>query len=214
MVSWALQPVAYAAPVAALVGAGWWLAAGGPLPVAIAVAAAAIGWQALLLRRHVNLARRVHHDQLTGLPGRVLLRDRLETVLRDGRPVALVFVDLDGFKRVNDAHGHAAGDRMLVDVARCLEDAAGEGAFVARYGGDEFAIVIRAGAPLARELAARVAAALSWPASVGLAVSDSGDADPEALLVAADAAMYAAKPRSTGAFSSRPARRGRPAARS
>lgn len=214
MVSRILQPAAYAVPVAVLVGVVWWQAAGGPLPVAIAVAAAAIGWQAWLLRRHVNLARQVHLDQLTGLPGRVLLRERLGTVLRDGRPVALVFVDLDGFKRVNDAHGHAAGDRMLVEVARRLEQAAGDGAFVARYGGDEFAIVIRAGAPVARDLAARVSAALSWPASVGLAVSDSGDADPEALLVAADAAMYAAKPRSTRAFSSRPARRGRPAARS
>jgi diguanylate cyclase (GGDEF)-like protein len=194
MVSWALQLVAHAVPVAALVGAAWWLAAGGALPLAVVLTVAAVGWQAWLLRRHLAVAREVHLDQLTGLPGRVLLRERLRTVLGRGRPVALVFVDLDGFKRVNDAHGHAAGDRMLVDVARCLERAAGEGAFVARYGGDEFAIVIRAGAPVARDVAQRVVRALSWPATVGLAVSDGGDADPEALVVAADAAMYAAKP--------------------
>ncbi|HEU0213535.1 MAG TPA: GGDEF domain-containing protein [Jiangellaceae bacterium] len=194
MLPQALRSVAYAVPVAALVGAAWWLAAGGPLSPAVAVAVAAVGWQAWLLRRHLLVARQVNLDQLTGLPGRVLLRERLRTVLGHGRPVALVFVDLDGFKRVNDAYGHAAGDRMLVDVARRLERAAGQGAFVARYGGDEFAIVIRAGAPVARDVAARVVRALSWPASVGLAVSDGGDADPEALVVAADAAMYAAKP--------------------
>jgi diguanylate cyclase (GGDEF)-like protein len=212
MVSRTSQPVAYAIPVAALVGVAWWLAAGGPIPVAVAVVVATTGWQVWLLRRHLRLERQVHLDQLTGLPGRLLLRERLRSDLHDGRPVALVFVDLDGFKRVNDAHGHAAGDRMLVDVARRLERAAGEGAFVARYGGDEFAIVIRAGAPAARDLAAEVATTLSWPASVGLAVSDGGDADPEALLVAADAAMYAAKPPSTAAISARPARPGRPAA--
>jgi diguanylate cyclase (GGDEF)-like protein len=189
-----MRSVAYAAPMAALVGVAWWLAAGGPSLAAVAVAVAAVGWQGWLLRRHLLVARQVHLDQLTGLPGRVLLRERLRTVLGHGRAVALVFVDLDGFKRVNDAQGHAAGDRMLVDVARRLERAAGEGAFVARYGGDEFAIVVRGGAPVARDVAARVVRALSWPASVGLAVSDGGDADPEALVVAADAAMYAAKP--------------------
>jgi diguanylate cyclase (GGDEF)-like protein len=194
MVPRTLQSVAYAAPVAALVGVAWWLAAGGALPAAVVVAVAAIGWQAWLLRRYLRLTRQVHLDQLTGLPGRVLLRERLRTVLRQGRPVALVFVDLDGFKRVNDAHGHAAGDRMLVEVARRLERAAGEGAFVARYGGDEFAIVIRAREPDARDLAVRVAGASPWPASVGLAMSDAGGTDPDSLLADADAAMYAAKP--------------------
>jgi diguanylate cyclase (GGDEF)-like protein len=194
MVSRTLRSAAYAVPVAALAAAVWWQAAGRPVPMAVAAAAAAAGgWQAWLLRRHLRLARQVDLDQLTRLPGRVLLRERLRTLLRKGRPVALVFVDLDGFKRVNDADGHAAGDRTLVEVARRLERAAGPDAFVARYGGDEFAIVILAGEPEARDLAARVAGELPWPASVGVAVTHGG-ADPDSLLAEADAAMYAAKP--------------------
>ena len=197
MVSRTLRSAAYAVPVAALAAAVWWQAAGRPVPMVVAAVAAAVGWQAWLLRRHLHLALQVDLDQLTRLPGRVLLRERLRTLLRKGRPVALVFVDLDGFKRVNDADGHAAGDRTLVEVARRLKRAAGPDAFVARYGGDEFAIVIQAGAPEARDLAARVAGALPWPASVGLAVSDGGGRDPDTLLAQADAAMYAAKPGAT-----------------
>ncbi|HET6685306.1 MAG TPA: GGDEF domain-containing protein [Jiangellaceae bacterium] len=197
MVSRTLRSVTYAVPVAALAATVWWQAAGWPVPMTVAAVVAAVAWQAFLLRQSLRLEQQVDHDQLTGLPGRVLLRERLGAVLRNGHRVALVFVDLDGFKRVNDADGHAAGDRILIEVARRLERSAGAGAFVARYGGDEFAIVIRAAEPEARAVAARVANALPWPASVGVAVSHGGDADPDALLAEADAAMYAAKPGAT-----------------
>ncbi|MGH9249773.1 MAG: GGDEF domain-containing protein [Acidimicrobiales bacterium] len=221
MMSRTLRSAAYAVPMAALVGVVWWRAEGVPTPVALAIVAAAVAWQAFLLGRNLRLERQVDHDQLTGLPGRVLLRERLGALLRNGHRVALIFVDLDGFKRVNDAHGHAAGDRILVEAARRLQRTAGPDAFVARYGGDEFAIVIRAAEPEARDLTERVTACLCRPgsgglvlaASVGLAMSDGGSADPDALLAEADASMYAAKRLTTEPLSSQPARRGRPATR-
>ena len=93
-----------------------------------------------------RLAHGALHDVLTGLPNRTLLVDRLDAALarsgRDGREVAVLFCDLDGFKRVNDTAGHAAGDAVLLEIAQRLKSAVRDGDTVARVGGDEFVIVV------------------------------------------------------------------------
>jgi diguanylate cyclase (GGDEF)-like protein/PAS domain S-box-containing protein len=126
------------------------------------------------------------HDDLTGLPNRALLIDRLNAALirsmRDRREVAVLFCDLDGFKRVNDTAGHAAGDAVLLEIARRLQSVLREGDTVARVGGDEFVIIVepwnRAGGgstagagvgaerTLALHVAQRVAAAVRQPIDV------------------------------------------------
>jgi diguanylate cyclase (GGDEF)-like protein len=137
----------------------------------------------------------------------VLLFDRLaqavRTALRGGPGVTVLYLDLDNFKTINDTHGHAAGDRVLVEVADRLARVLRPMDTVARLGGDEFAIVAE-GLPesAARDLAERVVDALSAPvgdlpisASVGLAHSARVPLDVDALLSAADAEMYRAKQR-------------------
>jgi diguanylate cyclase (GGDEF)-like protein len=163
-------------------------------------------------RAEVRLARLALHDPLTGLPNRLLLDDRLDHALTRRRrtgQVALFFIDLDGFKAVNDAHGHAAGDELLVQVAERLREGLRAGDTVARLGGDEFVVLcedvndVDATIALADRMAVRLADpyALSVgpvrvSAAVGVAVA--GDDDAPSLLRRADAAMYAAK-RSGGA---------------
>jgi diguanylate cyclase (GGDEF)-like protein/PAS domain S-box-containing protein len=149
------------------------------------------------------------HDPLTGLPNRNLLHDRLEHALlaseRSGRPVGLIYIDLDGFKQVNDTSGHAAGDELLVLTAARLEAAVRPGDTVSRIGGDEFGIICvnvdnLAGLSVA---ASRLLHVLDEPfrltsgphhisGSIGLSLSErSSNADQ--LLADADAAMYSAK---------------------
>ncbi|HET6870866.1 MAG TPA: diguanylate cyclase [Solirubrobacteraceae bacterium] len=144
------------------------------------------------------------HDPLTGLANRTLLRDRLQHALarRERGATAALFVDLDNFKQVNDAHGHAAGDIVLVEIARRLHTAVRPGDTIARLGGDEFVAVcegIDVDAALA--VARRLREAIELPlrrddlehhltASIGIAL---GDSDPDALLADADAASYRAK---------------------
>src|SRR5665648_243722 len=153
------------------------------------------------------LTHRTLHDPLTGLPNRTLFVDRLEQSLaaaaRSGHLVAVSFIDLDAFKRVNDTLGHAAGDRLLQEVAERLSAVVRPNDTVARFAGDEF-LVLTVGAPggLPVALADRLLGALHEPplragaetvtASMGLAVSYEGVA-PEQLLREADAAMYHAK---------------------
>jgi len=155
------------------------------------------------------LAHQAMHDPLTGLPNRALLGDRLDRALaRAGQHhsvVAVLFLDLDRFKLVNDSRGHAAGDRLLVAVAERLRDLVRSTDTVARFGGDEFVIVAEDGIDPyeARALADRVAQAFANPlsidgedlyvtASIGIALG-SGAATAEAVLGDADSAMYRAK---------------------
>lgn len=158
------------------------------------------------------LTHRTLHDPLTGLPNRTLFLDRLDQSLaeavRSRRPVAVYFIDIDAFKRVNDTLGHTAGDELLREVAARLSSVVRPGDTVARFAGDEFLMLTvgaEDGLPLA--LADRVLGSLLQPpiwsggemvtASMGVAISRNG-ALGEDLLQRADAAMYQAK-RSGGA---------------
>jgi diguanylate cyclase (GGDEF)-like protein/PAS domain S-box-containing protein len=155
------------------------------------------------------------HDELTGLPNRALLLDRLEHALdlaaRVGRVAAVLFIDLDRFKAVNDSFGHHAGDQVLVEVAERISSVLRPGDTVARLSGDEFVALCEdvPGEVAALELAERVLGAIAAPfpleggtahisASVGIAFSGSIPVTPEAILGDADIAMYRAKARGKG----------------
>ena len=154
------------------------------------------------------LKRQALHDTLTGLPNRVLFLDRVDLALRrrarTGESIAVLFVDLDDFKTVNDSLGHSAGDELLKAVGQRLSAALRPTDTVARVGGDEFAIILEAADQGGAEaVAARILTGLERPvstgdrefvvqASVGIAIA-ADDADPEQLLRDADLAMYAAK---------------------
>jgi diguanylate cyclase (GGDEF)-like protein/PAS domain S-box-containing protein len=157
------------------------------------------------------------HDPLTGLANRVLLRDYLERALaRHGRApgtVALLFVDLDDFKRVNDSYGHAAGDQILCRVAERLVDAVRAEDLVGRQSGDEFAVLLdpvlggseatAAAERILRELRRPIqlgGAAVVVGGSIGVAIASDRGLSAEDLLVQADAAMYAAKAAGKGTF--------------
>ena len=145
------------------------------------------------------------HDALTGLPGRALFHERLRQCLAEHRAdgLALLFVDLDRFKAVNDTMGHAAGDALLAELSRRLRAVVRHSDLIGRLGGDEFAVALcPSGERHAAEVAARLIEELSRPvllpaglaevgASVGIALSASLDADE--LIQQADIAMYEAK---------------------
>jgi diguanylate cyclase (GGDEF)-like protein/PAS domain S-box-containing protein len=150
------------------------------------------------------------HDPLTGLPNRRLLLERLSGALERGRRrgggTALLFLDLDRFKLVNDSLGHPVGDRLLAAVAERLRGAVAPADIVARFGGDEFAVLLDGapGAEAALRTAEGIQRALAAPvaldgfevftsASIGIAVSGAQADGPEALLRGADAAMFRAK---------------------
>jgi diguanylate cyclase (GGDEF)-like protein/PAS domain S-box-containing protein len=153
-----------------------------------------------------QLQHNAFHDTLTGLANRALFADRLDHALartdRLAAPVAVLFVDLDDFKAVNDGAGHTAGDDLLVAVARRLRETLRPSDTIARLGGDEFAVLIEDAAEPGRPAAAaeRLLAALAEPfdgvritASVGIATGAAGQHDAAELLRHADVAMYAAK---------------------
>ena len=152
-----------------------------------------------------------HYDALTGLPNRILLADRLEQALRqarrDGLRVALIYLDLDGFKAINDKHGHACGDELLIAVAKRIQNSLREQDTVARIGGDEFVVIlpqlqdIEASLPLFERILAAAAEpvhqndkTLQVSASLGVTyypqVEEIG---ADQLLRQADQAMYQAK---------------------
>jgi diguanylate cyclase (GGDEF)-like protein/PAS domain S-box-containing protein len=163
-------------------------------------------------RAEAILTHRALHDPLTGLANRVLLMDRLAHAravqLRSGTLLALLFLDLDRFKHVNDTLGHDAGDQMLVEIGERLRSVLRPGDTAARIGGDEFILLCEgiAHADDASALAHRVQEIVAVPvpldgtevtvtASIGIAVVDAGTDSPEAILRDADAAMYRAKNR-------------------
>ena len=154
----------------------------------------------------VRLAHQALHDVLTGLPNRTLFYDRLRQALsRVGRTqthLAVMFVDLDDFKAVNDTHGHAAGDRLLVEAGHRLQAGLRGGDSAARLGGDEFVILCEdvAGRDEARTIAARVLAELPCDASVGVALTGTDPQEAEDVVRDADAAMYAVKRRGGSGF--------------
>ncbi len=157
-----------------------------------------------------QLLHESHHDALTGLPNRAHFLERLEGALaraaRRGAAVAILFLDLDGFKGVNDRLGHAAGDLLLLTTGARLRECLRAGDTVARLGGDEFTILLE-DSPAEAELAAlagRIVATVARPvflgaaagqvsASIGIARGGRGLDDPQTLLAAADVAMYRAK---------------------
>ncbi|MEI4274160.1 EAL domain-containing protein [Klenkia sp. LSe6-5] len=162
-----------------------------------------------LAAREAQLRHQAFHDGLTGLANRALFLDRLGHALalhaRDLRPVAVVFLDLDDFKLVNDTLGHAVGDELLVRVAERLTGAVRTGDTVARLGGDEFAVLLEDGGdpvPIAAKVADALGPAfvlggdlVEVHASVGICALSAEDAPLAAdeLLARSDTAMYAAK---------------------
>jgi diguanylate cyclase (GGDEF)-like protein len=164
-----------------------------------------------------ELKHQAFHDALSGLANRGLFQDRLEHALaraaRSKTSLAVLFLDLDDFKLINDSLGHTAGDALLVAVAGRLSASLRSGDTAARFGGDEFAVLVEetTGPEEACQAAERLIAALCAPlviedhqiqvrASVGIALSQAGHEDPTELMQAADVAMYAAKARGKGRY--------------
>ena len=164
-----------------------------------------------------ELNHQAFHDTLTGLANRALFLDRLSHAMdrgdRGADPVAVLFLDLDDFKTVNDSFGHPAGDQLLVAVAERIRSATRPGDTVARFGGDEFAVLVESGTmPEAAEaVAERITEALAptfrvqtndvaMRASIGIALGQRPQETPDDLLRDADLAMYLAKRNGKGRF--------------
>jgi len=164
------------------------------------------------------LLRVINHDALTGLPNRVLLQDRLERAIahahRAGTQVAVMFIDLDRFKHVNDTLGHDAGDQLIVEIARRLAGSLRESDTVARQGGDEFVVVLpeMTGETDAARVARKLLDNLFQPlllcgqevfptGSIGIAMYPRDGTDSATLLKCADSAMYGSKGEGGNGFS-------------
>jgi len=163
-----------------------------------------------------QIAHMAHHDALTNLPNRTLLRERLEAALAQvqrGGQIAVLYLDLDHFKSINDTLGHGVGDELLKAVALRLKGCIGEEDTIARLGGDEFAVVQTAiGSPSdVANLAARIREALTHPydleghqvpadVSIGISIAPDDTSDPDQLLKNADMALYRSKADGRGTF--------------
>jgi len=164
-----------------------------------------------------ELARSGQRDPLTGLPNRLLMLDRLESAIATARRhetrIAVLFIDLDDFKRINDTLGHAIGDEALKLAARRLQSAVRDSDTVSRHGGEEFLVLLPgiAHAADAAAIAQKLLAALAAPAragghrlqlsaSVGITIYPEDAEDAPTLIERADAAMYRAKRRGPGGF--------------
>jgi len=169
-----------------------------------------IGVAMSAVARDEKLIYQARHDDLTGLPNRLLFKERLSSEIsfaqREGRIMALLFVDLDRFKSINDTLGHSAGDELLKEAAQRLRGCSRESDTVARLGGDEFAIILPAipGILSATTVAEHILQTFLQPfviagqesyisASIGIAISPADGNDSEDLLRKADTAMYRAK---------------------
>lgn len=158
-----------------------------------------------------------HHDPLTGLANRFMLNLRLEQLLslcqREQSDMAVMFIDLDHFKKINDTHGHQVGDQLLVEVARRLRDMVRDADTIARQGGDEFIVVLGGNAKpdTISAVAKRILLLLAQPyhigklilhtgASIGVSMFPTDSSDADTLLLHADTAMYAAKGQGRGNF--------------
>ena len=157
-----------------------------------------------------ELVRLAYHDFLTGLPNRALFADRFTQAISLGRRaeknLAVLLIDLDHFKAINDSSGHEAGDLMLQSVAKAMTNSVRASDSVARLGGDEFAILLQnvTGPDMAIRLTSRIYAAVTQPfdifgqetrvgASIGIGLFPDHGETPEALIQQADQAMYAVK---------------------
>ena len=164
-----------------------------------------------------ELTRQTQHDELTGATTRVLMLDRLQSAIaraqRSSARVGLLFLDLDGFKKINDTLGHAVGDQVLRLAAERLASVVRESDSVSRYGGDEFVVLLDEmssaadAAPIARKMLDALAAPavigphpISLKASIGIAIYPDDGADAVTLIRHADAAMYRIKREGTGGF--------------
>ncbi|MDZ3995397.1 diguanylate cyclase domain-containing protein [Pseudomonas sp. Teo4] len=173
-------------------------------------------WHSHLQNENQTLAHQASHDSLTGLPNRAFFEGRLSRTLRNaarqGDHLALLFLDSDHFKQINDSLGHAVGDEVLICVAERVRAQLREHDLVARLGGDEFAVILT---PMqsredAERIAEKIVASMKLPMqldsgssittslSVGIAYYPQDGADPASLLNAADAAMYQAKRKRRG----------------
>jgi diguanylate cyclase (GGDEF)-like protein/PAS domain S-box-containing protein len=189
-----------------------------PTPAEEAVVESVLQLAAIAIERNAfddRLSHQAHHDPLTGLPNRTLFGELLEHALRraqrSGSALAVLFLDLDRFKVVNDSLGHDAGDVLLSALARRVAAVLRPGDVVARFGGDEFTVLCEDLVPSAADqqaigVAERLLDALQEPftvddeeqfvsASIGIAIGMTGLERPEALVRDADAAMYRAKDR-------------------
>jgi diguanylate cyclase (GGDEF)-like protein/PAS domain S-box-containing protein len=161
-------------------------------------------------RNEARMRELALHDALTGLPNRTLFSDRLRQALaaaqRERRRLAVMFIDLDKFKPINDEHGHAVGDELLKEVAKRMHACVRESDTVARIGGDEFVVLLRSveGGPLAVGVGEKIRHSLNEPFEVlglrleiscciGVALSPEHGVDEIELSKNADAAMYWAK---------------------
>ena len=160
-------------------------------------------------RSEQRIAHLAHHDPLTGLPNRMLFQDRMEQAVAHlslGEPFAVLCLDLDHFKHVNDSLGHAMGDRLLCAVASRVQACLRDGDMIARLGGDEFAVVLPGAASpaLVRQVASRLIETISHTyeidghrirvaVSIGIAMAPANAVTADTLLIQADLALYGAK---------------------
>jgi diguanylate cyclase (GGDEF)-like protein len=172
-------------------------------------------WVANVTERRQAEAKIIHmarHDALTNLPNRILFQDKMEKALGRGDRIAVMFLDLDRFKSVNDSLGHSVGDALLCAVTERLQRVVSGSDTVARLGGDEFAIVQRHATPAgASELAGKIIAELVEPfdvqghqlivgTSIGIAMAPADGSAPDQLLRNADMALYRAKSDGRGTY--------------
>jgi diguanylate cyclase (GGDEF)-like protein len=166
-----------------------------------------------------NLSHLAHHDALTGLANRILFRQRLDSdleVLRTkGQPLTVLYLDLDGFKQINDRLGHAAGDELLRIIAKRLQNSLRAGDVPARLGGDEFAVLLRdpVSAEIAETISQRIIAAISAPiglerqeitigTSIGFFMARDRRLTRDEIMRGADKALYQAKSEGRGRYRS------------